>query len=815
MMEQYQIDHIAAVRRMAPECMVLLKADGSFPLEKPQPIALYGSGARRTLKGGRGSGDVNVEAFPSVEQGLENAGCTVTTKAWLDAYEQAYAEGEAAFRAWLKPKIEQGGMDRLIENLSIVMPEPDYELPLDGEGNAAVYVLSRQCGEGVDRQAVPGDLFLSKTEIRDILTLQKKYPKFLLVLNTACYVDVSPVAAYLGNILQMSQPGITVGDSFADVLLGKTYPSGKLAATWAAWNDYEKIGEFGNKADTRYREGIYVGYRWFDTVGTQPMFPFGFGLGYTTFLLTAGQTNVEKTVVSVPVTVQNTGAFAGKEVVQLYVSLPQGTLDQPYQVLTGFAKTKELRPGERDTVTVSFDMAELVSYDTITQTRILAQGEYLLRVGNSSRNTQLITKLVLERSVVLEKVTPIAGETDFADWQPERKVESADCAALALDADAFVIKTYTCPPPSADALQLVGSMTAEELCYLCTGEFKNEGSKQVIGDSALTVVGAAGETSGRFAHLGVPSIIMADGPAGLRLSRVCVKDEEGAFPVASGNNLDTLELLTPQMREALTEMIAGIEQEEHTGEVFYQNCTAVPVATAIAQSWNTALAEECGDLVRAEMERFHVDVWLAPALNIQRNALCGRNFEYYSEDPLLSGKMAAAVTRGVQHDGHHSVMIKHFICNNQETNRFRSNSMVSERAVRDLYCRGFEIAVKDSAPMGVMTSYNLLNGVHTCENKALLETMLRGEWGFAGVITSDYLNGDATPLDGSNKYRKFFAVPSMEAGLDLVMPGGKAHYEQMLAALKDGTLSRSVMEQHAARMIDYAWTLRGKINRER
>lgn len=814
-MEQYEREHLGALRRIAPECMVLLKSNGDFPLAAPQKIALYGNGPRHTLKGGRGSGDVNVEYFPSVEQGLENAGCIVTTKAWLDAYEAAYEAGKNPFQTWLREKIAAEGMDRLMENLSIVMPEPDYDIPLDGEGDTAIYVLARQCGEGVDRGAVPGDLFLSKTEIRDIMTLQKEYRKFLLVLNTACYVDISPVAAYIDNILLLSQPGMTVGDSFADVLLGRAYPSGKMAATWAAWNDYAEISEFGNREDTRYREGIYVGYRWFDTVGTKPLFPFGFGLGYTTFMLTAGAVSITKTVASISVTVENTGSFAGKEVVQLYVSLPQGKLDQPKHVLASFVKTEELQPGETQAVTLSFDMADLLSYDATTCSRILERGEYILWVGNSSRNTVLAGKIMLERTVTLEKVTPVAGETDFTDWKPmcgDRTVK--ECAVLTVDPDDFTEKSFVCPSPDDDAMCIAKKLTDEELCYLCTGEFENEGSKQVIGDSALTVVGAAGESTGRFRHLGVQSIIMADGPAGLRLARECGRDENGVFPRTPPTDLRVLELIPEDMKKVLLATLSGFKKEERSGETYYQNCTAIPVATALAQSWNIDAAEMCGDIVREEMMRFGVDVWLAPAMNIQRNGLCGRNFEYYSEDPLLSGKMAAAVTRGVQRDGRHGAMIKHFICNNQETNRFRTSSMVNERTMRDIYCRGFEIAVKEAAPIAVMTSYNLVNGVHTCENRGLLETMLRGEWGFAGVVTSDYLTGDKTPSDEINKYRKFRAVPSLQAGLDLVMPGGKAHYEQMLAALKDGTLDRETVETHAARMIGCVWKLRGKGQKE-
>ena len=380
------------------------------------------------------------------------------------------------------------------------------------------------------------------------------------------------------NILLLSQPGMTVGDSFADVLLGRAYPSGKMAATWAAWNDYAEISEFGNREDTRYREGIYVGYRWFDTVGTKPLFPFGFGLGYTTFMLTVGAVSITKTVASISVTVENTGSFAGKEVVQLYVSLPQGKLDQPKHVLASFVKTEELQPGETQAVTLSFDMADLLSYDATTCSRILERGEYILWVGNSSRNTVLAGKIMLERTVTLEKVTPVAGETDFTDWKPmcgDRTVK--ECAVLTVDPDDFTEKSFVCPSPDDDAMCIAKKLTDEELCYLCTGEFENEGSKQVIGDSALTVAGAAGESTGRFRHLGVQSIIMADGPAGLRLARECGRDENGVFPRTPPTDLRVLELIPEDMKKVLLATLSGFKKEERSGETYYQNCTAIPV----------------------------------------------------------------------------------------------------------------------------------------------------------------------------------------------------------------------------------------------
>lgn len=830
-MNGYEAAHRDTVRRIAPECMVLLKSDGKFPLKEAGKLALYGNGARRTLKGGRGSADVYVKSYPTVEQGLKTAGFEITTEYWMDAYEEAWKPARAGFRAWLKEKIAAGGMDRLMENLSVVMPEPEYDIPLTGEGDVAIYVLARLCGEGVDRQDVPGDFQMTETEIRDILTLQRQYDRFMLALNTGGIVDLSPVAEHIGNILLLSQTGMTIGDSLADVLLGRAYPSGKLAATWAGTDDYRYIREFGNRDDTRYFEGVYVGYRYFDSVGKAPLFPFGYGLGYTTFSLKPGQPRLEGATIALPVTVKNTGAFPGKEVAQLYVSVPEGKLDQPYQALAAFAKTDELAPGEETEVTLSCSMESLASSDAENHARVLEKGSYIFRVGNSSRNTVAAAIVALDNDVVIERIHSVGGETDFADWKPDETVKmraaagfslcgaDANVPALYLSSSSFISADHAAPKLDPDALSIAGSLTDEELAYLLTGDFVGDGGWSVIGDSALTVVGAAGETTSRFKERGVANLVMADGCTGIRITREYGADEKGAYPIES-KNFDPveienkLELLPESMLKALKALFQLPQQEERVGEIHEQNCTALPIATAVAQSWSEDVATACAMIVAEEMRHFGIHIWLAPALNIQRHPLCGRTFEYFSEDPLVSGKMAAAMTRAVQSVPGCAATIKHFVCNNQETNRFRSNSMVNERALRDIYARGFEIAVKESQPYALMSSYNLLNGIHTSERFDLLETLLREEWGYRGMVMSDFNTGDKSASDDINKYRKFASAQSVKAGNDLMMPGGKGHYEHILAALRgehaDCRLTREDAEKCAARNIMLAWKLTGR-----
>ena len=353
-LQDYEREHIETLRASLAECTVLLKTDGSFPLAEAGELALYGSGARQTVKGGTGSGEVNSRYFVTVEEGLKAAGFRLTTAGWLDAYDAVREQAKKDFVREIKARARRNHTNAIIEGMGAVMPEPEYELPLEGGGETAVYVLARTSGEGNDRENIPGDIALTKTEVRDILLLQKQYEKFLLVLNVGGPVDLTPVLGEVGNILLLSQLGVETGCVLADLLLGKANPSGKLATTWAAFDDYPTVGDFGDMNETRYREGIYVGYRYFDSAGVRPMFPFGFGLSYTAFEVGGEKAELDGETVTVTASVKNTGAFPGKETLQVYVSKPEVKLDQPFQCLAAFGKTALLRPEETDTVTMRF-----------------------------------------------------------------------------------------------------------------------------------------------------------------------------------------------------------------------------------------------------------------------------------------------------------------------------------------------------------------------------------------------------------------------------------------------------------------------------
>lgn len=808
-MQEYEQQHLQALRGMLADCAVLLKTNGAFPLEAPGPIAAYGPGVRYTVRGGTGSGEVNARRTVTVEQGLAEAGFTVTTRAWLDGYDAVRADARKKFAGEVRARARAHHTLALIESMGAVMNEPDYALPLDGAGDTAVYVLARNSGEGADRQPIAGDILLTPSEIRDINALQAQYARFMLVLNVGGPVDLGPVAG-VENILLLSQLGSQTGTALADLLLGRTFPSGKLATTWADWSEYPRIGEFGDLNDTRYKEGVYVGYRWFDSTGRRARFPFGFGLGYTSFAMARPAVTLDGETVTVRTQVTNTGSRPGKEVVQVYVSVPAGRLDQPYQTLAAFGKTGTLAPGGAEVVETAFRLSELAGYDAGRSCWVLEPGEYLVRVGSSSVDTAVAAVLTLDAEAVTLRTRPCGGSPDFADWKPDAPRPAgpvpADAPRLAVCAGAIPCGQvdYDSPGPGCP---VSSALSSEQLALLNVGGFDSTlGTLSVIGTASRSVAGAAGETTAALKAQSIPTLVMADGPAGLRLTPQFYRDEKGVHGVGAGGVPASMADFIPAPVRLLMRLTGGGGAAPKGKALEEQYATALPIGTALAQSFDTALAERCGRLVGSEMERFGVHLWLAPALNIHRDIRCGRNFEYFSEDPLVSGRLAAALTRGVQSCAGRGVTIKHFAANNQETNRMNSNSQISQRALREIYLRGFGICVREAAPHAVMTAYNLINGVHVSERRDIIEDILRREFGFTGIVMTDWLVrfNMSSP---QSLHRKADVARIAAAGGDLIMPGSSSDVKDLLAGLKSGVLTRSQLEQNAQRVIRKAWEL--------
>ena len=835
--------NMARSRKIATETMVLLKNDGLLPLSvNSEPLAVFGSGVRRTVKGGTGSGDVNSRSVYNVEQGLISAGFTIGSSAWLDRYDQACEQHMAKHMEYFMTLLQEKGQAAILDALENPYRDPDVPeiTPEDLKpfnGTTALYVIARTSGEGSDRRVIPGDYELSAGEVSNLRTLTAAFEHVIVILNVGSVIDTKLLRnePKIGAILLMSQLGNISGLVLVDVLTGKVTPSGKLTATWAEnYADYPSAETFGhrndNLADEYYNEGIFVGYRWFDSFGITPAYPFGYGLSFADFQIGGVKVSIAGGEICIRAEVTNcSSAYCGKETVQVYVSQPEGRLQKSYQVLAGFAKTGLLAPGESEEVNIRFPFQTLASYDEERAAWVLEKGEYFVRVGRHSRDTHIAAALLLSEEAVtarlqnrlkpdciINEVT--ASKSRFYSY-PEEAQEKEQALKLDVIASSIPCETAKYSEAPADLFtavfetvtmeqvlsgqaslsDLCAQLTEEELADLCVGTARGGfGSTSVIGAASTACPGAAGDTTSKLLESrGVPNLVLADGPAGLRLSRSFVAD-------ACGN-------VIPGLGESALgglEKIFGVVVPERPADAvdYYQYCTAIPIATALAQSWDMQLIEEAGDIVGEEMEEFGVTLWLAPGMNIQRNPLCGRNFEYYSEDPLLSGMCAAADTAGVQKHPGKGTCIKHFALNNQEDNRSHNNAHASERAIREIYLRGFEIAVKSAAPLSLMTSYNLLNGIHTANSYDLLTSILRDEWNFQGLVMTDWGTtggGDMNPAM-DNKYG--FSDPALciKAGNDLIMPGSQEDVDAILSALKAGSLTRGDLQACAMRILELA-----------
>ena len=787
-LSELEIRHRTLAREAAVEGIVLLKNEGVLPLSTASAIALLGSGAEKTIKGGIGSGDVNNRENISIYQGMKEAGVTITSEDWLEDYEERYKN---ARNVWKEKILEDAKhvdnpFDAYASNPFILPEGRAVEAKDIADAKAAVYVLSRISGEGKDRRRVKGDYYLSEREAADLFFLNEKKIPVILLLNAGGPIELTDILENTENIkaiLNISQPGQESGYAVADILLGNCVPSAKLTATWARRyedcpfaEDYSYLN--GNLDTEEYKEGIFVGYRYFDSFGKKPLFPFGFGLSYTEFKIEFKGIKTSEKELAVEMKVTNIGdTYAGKEVVQIYASLPQTEVKKEYRRLVGYAKTKLLQPGEAETLKITVGQKELAYFSEEKHQWIVEKGIYGIWTGNSSVSLEYSSTVKVEQSVSLEDTCVLENTAEIE----EELWKTYECRKTTADNSHCIIFT---PHPEEKKIYRSAYATeqmTEDLLPLLYGNIAETTS--TLGAAGIRVPGTAGETTeGLLDKYGIPSLIMADGPAGIRLQQHYEVDRatDTVYGIGVLGALENGFL---------------VDREEHEGaDQYYQYCTAFPVGTVMAQTWNRDLMQRFGEAVALEMEAFHVNLWLAPGLNIQRNPLCGRNFEYYSEDPFLSGTLAASVTKGVQCHKGCGVTIKHFACNNQEDNRMGVDVKISERTLREIYLRGFEIAVKEGQPTAIMSSYNLVNGVHAANSKDLCTRIARKEWGFDGVIMSDW--NTTVPEDGSVAWK------CAAAGNDIIMPGNAEDAESIRNAYRNGDLTEEEIRSCAGRILE-------------
>ena len=784
-------------RVAAREGFVLLKNDNNALPLKNKRIALYGMGARLTVKGGLGSGSVEERYSVNIEDGLKNAGFDITTEKWLDDYDSEYSSTYQEYHDMVEDKVKDlvNPMEIIPIAHSYVYRYPSGRLVTkedieNSETDTAIYVLMRQAGECNDRKLEKGDYYITDIERENLRILSEAYKNTILVINVGGHIDLSFLDEIKGidAVVLFVQGGEEGGNALSDVLSGKVNFSGKLSDTIPLrYEDIPFGDEFsylnGDLKNEYYKEGIYVGYRYFDSFNKEVRYPFGFGLSYTDFKIETKSVSLDKTNINIKVAVTNIGEVSGKEVVQVYISLPGS--NKEYQRLVTFQKTKELEKGETETMDLSFSLEDCTSYNEEKAAWILDEGDYILRVGNSSRNTNLSAIFDIPQTIVVTECKNCCSLQNklplfYPDKEREERVECE--MRLRVNPEDFTTKTVSYIEPSIKETEeeksILDSLTIEEEAWLLQG-----GDLRNPPKGTLEIHGAGGKTVTALLGKGIRNVLFSDGPAGVNIANKVKALPGGGFAPAMVPERYSWGVMGKAMKAQL---------ERIPGEIVYRYATAWPVEMLLAQTWNKELLESIGKAVGEEMLQFGITIWLSPGMNIHRNPLGGRAFEYYSEDPVLTGELAASLTKGVQSHKGLGVSLKHFCCNNTEDNRNGISSNVSERALREIYLKGFEIAVKKSHPKTVMSSYNMVNHIYTANRHDLLTDILRSEWGFEGLVMTDW---------GSTNEKAGRPEKTAPSGNDLIMPGSDYDRECILKAIKNGEMTPEVVRRSACRVL--------------
>ena len=782
--------------RAALESIVMLKNDGALPF-KTKSVAAYGSGVSVTIKGGTGSGEVNERHSVSIFEGLLNKGFAVTNRQLNEEYKKMYEQAQVDFVKSQRKKVYTH-LPQMMSILFNPFQAPEFYEITDSEisknhTDNCIYVISRQAGEGGDRKAENGDLFITDYERKTIIKLATAYKNFVLIINAGAQLDMAFIDEIEGinAILFICQLGTQGGNAVADILAGNVSPSGKLADTWAMqYSDLPFSDEYsylnGNVKDEFYKEGIYVGYRYFDSFGVSPRYPFGFGLSYTDFEITNAQAVNSKSKITITADVKNIGACAGKEVVQLYASAPNGNIDKEYQKLVAFTKTSEIKAGNSESITAQFNITQMASYDEKRAAYILEKGDYIIRIGNSSRNTKPFAVIHTDSEIVVSKHDNILPKVqEFEELKSsdraEENTDSLEKIHLTQADFETTVYAYKTPDECKDerVQKILNTLSPKDMTDICVG------IGMFGGETRFNLPGSVGNTTSKFWDKGLANVTLCDGPAGIRIQKRSAVAKSGKVK-AVDSSLGTFDLLMP---EAIQKVMKGNPEND---TMIYQYTTAFPVSAALAQTWNTDLLYEIGRAVYSEMKEYGCTYWLAPAVNIHRNPLCGRNFEYYSEDPFLAGEMVAAMTLGVQQEKGFYVTVKHFACNNQEENRNKMSAHLSERAFREIYLPAFESAVRKGKAKSIMTAYNMINGVYCPNSYDLCTKVLRNEWGFDGVVMTDWF---------ASMFGNASDALCMSAGNDLIMPGGSFFKMKILAGIKSGKITVNDLRRCCANVI--------------
>lgn len=827
-------------RQLVEEGIVLLKNKNHvLPLLPSKPLAVFGRGQVDTQIGGAGSGAIRGNnQVVNILSGLRAQSFSLD-----DEVAEYYA------RALIQHGNETG--DPLADILSMMgkkqaeNEEPWWyafwgkyastlpEVEVDDElvrrasqrNDTALLVISRVSGgEECDRR-VEEDFELTKSERKLLVQITDSFKHVIVILNTVGIIDTSWIDHYdnIDAALFTGLPGQEAGSAIASILAGLTTPSGKLTGTFAfRYEDYPSAAHFSYNKDlpdsiltykkygldaeangsrgysispvTVYQEGIYTGYRYFDTFGIPVMYPIGHGLSYTDFEISESTVyfdrNAQNIVLQVMVT--NKGNYSGKQVVQVYVSSPDGKVEKPYQELATFGKTKKLQAGESQELQLDFPISSLSVFDEETAAYVIEVGTYLIRVGNSSRQTHVSAKIQVTDTIIVEQLTnqlslhpanknriqflSKTGAVPITYEGEREEIDAAPIAACLTTKDIFQVSSPESVNPTLEQIQ---TKTNNPLSDVVNGSISFEQFAAQLSNEELAVL-SNGYGSGQ-AFGGDP-----DAPASISY--------EDGKPIGTKTALGGMNgYVSPAIERLGIPSISYLDGPAGIG------LTGWPCSTLLACTWDRELLYQFGNAVGTECIIKEVDVWLGIAINLHRNPIGGRNYEYYSEDPVLTGLAASSIINGVQENKRVTVSLKHFALNEQETYRRGSgkdnidavDSIVSERVAREIYLKPFEMAIKQTKAMNVMTAFNKINGVLCGANAELNTSILRGEWRFEGFVVTDWGDMDVV-IDGAD---------AAAAGNDVIMPGGPPVIEQVMSGLKEGRVTRSQLLRNVIHLL--------------
>ena len=820
------MDKKKIARKIAEESIVLLKnANHILPLKEKKEIAFFGRTQIGTLYSGNGSGGANIAGCGTILEECEKRG--IKPESLLKEFYEYKASAEQVTEEdefdWTKVSemVNSGIMYEIFGKYKAPLDEYDVPETLIFQAaektDTAIFVIGRNSGgEECDRH-LPEDYYLTRSEeslLKDICT---HFANVVIVLNVNGLIDLSWVKKYasIKSLLFIGIPGEEGASALAGILTGEINPSGKLAVTIAehyedypsadhfSWDkehlenilDYESYGlsseENGSTGFTKspvtvYWEDIYTGYRYFDTFGKQVLYPFGYGLSYTAFAISDALVKKQNGGILVTADVKNIGEMSGKEVIQIYLSkvYPAEGVERPYQELKGFEKTSDLAPGEKEQVKIWIPWRELAVYDEERAAWVIESGDYLLKMGNSSRDTFVKGLICVEKTILAEQCTNCLNITECNNGKIEFLTQKEN------DAEMASVLNITEQNKDVSGQNII-FVTPEDVHDV---QENRKCGKETISKAETTV--SEREKERNLAELSIKE-----------LAALCVGYGPGTPFAAVGDRSDPSTIFDDEGKPMTTNShptgypgyVSPAIEEKGIKSVFYKDGpagiggVAWPTEMLIACSFDKKLWQMFGDAVGKECEEQQVNVWLAPAVNLHRNPLCGRNFEYFSEDPYLTGVCACEITKGVQNSRPVIVCPKHFAANEQETFR-RGNagknvdavdSILTERALREQYLKPFEMLVKDAGIACIMTSFNKINGSFSGGSHDLCTQILREEWGFEGAVVTDWGDMDMV-VDGAD---------AVAAGNDIVMPGGPPVIRQILKGYEEGRVTREELEQ--------------------